>query len=176
MCELKNMRRFLNIQFIAAFAFLLSSKAEVPNTPIIVDIAGGSLPEIQMNGRHLTDTEFVAFLKETAGKFGDADPVIIRVALANHFLFAGKLALAAKETYRSVFITINDPDSKDGSPLVIPISRDKVTFKIPSLLPNPSPNIPQQHPTSVPLPYKAPRDPAAEQLNRIQKIYNQELQ
>ena len=165
------MRRFLDLHFIAAFAFLLSAQAGDPTTPIIVDIVGNSRPEIQLAGRHMTDTEFSAWMKDTSMKFGDADPVIFRVAPVNHFWFAGKLALVATETHKSVFIAIDDPDSKDGSPLLLPVSRDKAPFK---LLPSTSSSSPTA-PVSIPRSFQAPRDPAAEQWKRIQKINNGEL-
>jgi hypothetical protein len=165
------MRRFLDLVFIITFTFLLSAQAGDPTTPIIVDIAGSSRPEIQIAGRHMTETEFAALMKDTSVKFGDADPVIIRFAPLAHFFFAGKLALLATETHKRVFLAINDPDSKDGSPLWIPISRDKTTFK---LLPSSPTSTPTAHP-SIPRSFEAPRDPAAEQWKRIQKINNGEL-
>ena len=167
----KTMRCFPDLVFIITFTFLLSAHAGDPTTPIIVDIVGSSRPEIQMAGRQITETEFAAWMKDTSVKFGDADPVIIRFAPLAHFLFAGKLALLATETHKRVFIAINDPDSKDGSPLLIPISRDKTTFK---LLPSSPSSTPTAHP-SIPRSFEAPRDPAAEQWKRIQKINNGEL-
>jgi hypothetical protein len=165
------MRCFLDLLLVAAFAFLLSAHADDPTTPLIVDIVGSSRLEIQIAGRHMSDTEFAVWMKDISAKFGDADPVIVRVATLDHFLFAGKLALVATETHKSVFIAIDDPDSKDGSPLLIPISRDKTTFK---LLPS-SPTSTSADPGNIPRSFEAPRDPAAEQWNRIQKIYNGEL-
>lgn len=165
------MRRFFDLLILVTFAFPLSAQAGDPTTPIIVDIVGSSHPEIQIGGRHMTDTEFAAWMRDTSVRFGDADPVIVRVAPLNHFLFAGKLALVATETHKSVFIAIDDPDSKDGSPLLIPISRNKATFK---LLPSSSTSVPTA-PANIPQSYEAPRDPAAEQWKRIQKINNGEL-
>lgn len=167
----KTMSCFLDLFFIITFTFLLSAQAGDPTTPIIVDIVGSSRPEIQMAGRQMTETKFAALMKDTSEKFGDADPVIIRFAPLAHFLFAGKLALLATETHKSVFLAINDPDSKDGSPLLIPISRDKTTFK---LLPT-SPTSTLADPGHIPRSFEAPRDPAAEQWKRIQKINNGEL-
>jgi len=159
---------------IALIAFLTASdhaSGEMPATPILIDVSDSEPAVIQLAGQQMSVDQVKEWLREVSDKFGGEDPVIVRLESNQNILLAAKLAQISTTTHQNVFIGLNDPDSKDFSLYLVPVSSKEADFKI---SPMGRTKMERTIPTHFPQ-FEEPISPGAEQMRRLEKLNQGEI-
>lgn len=145
----------------------LPAMASKPETPILIDVPGNGSDVWVLNNKRFTPAMVLEWLADASGRFGRADPVVLRVQSSDALREAVEFSQKVFASHDRVFIEL----VLTGQPAVlVPVARDPSGFSkthasIPASLPQAVP------PTGPP----AWRDPAAEQWRNFQRIERGEI-